>query len=269
MQRALALKNDIEHDVGHEGAHVAALTRLIPCHACPLRRHPHFLAATPEETDFIAGFKIGEVNAAAGNAVYMEGVPSPHLFTVLSGWAFRYKTLPDGRRQILNYVMPGDFLGLQATLDGAMEHGVEALTDLRLCAFSRNRLDELFRHHPGLARDLTWIAAHDERLLDDHLLAVGRRRADERIAYLFWQLAARARARGLAAADGAIAIPASQQHLADTLGMSLVTFNKTLQRVRAAGAFTFADRRLIIHDEDRMRALAAVDDAAPTPRPFI
>lgn len=245
------------------------MTRLVPCHACPLRRHPHFLPATPAELDFIAEFKMGEVNAAPGNAIYLEGTASPHLFTVLSGWAFRYKTLPDGRRQILNYALPGDFLGLQATLSGAMEHGIEALTDVRLCVFSRDRLDELFRDHPGLARDLTWLAAHEERLLDDHLLAVGRRHASERIAFLLWHLAARARVRGLVTADGAITLPISQQHLADTLGMSLVTFNKTLQRLRGAGAFSLADRRLVIHDEAMMTRLAAIDDTPPPPRPFL
>ena len=127
----------------------------IPCRACPLRALPVFSRGAVDEVDFMQKFKMGELHARSGGAIYLEGATSPHLFTLLSGWAFRYKTLRDGRRQILNYVLPGDFIGLQTTLTSAMDHGVEALTDVRLCSFSRRRLPELFvdaavartRHH--------------------------------------------------------------------------------------------------------------------------
>ena len=242
--------------------------RQIPCHACPLRGRSIFIDPTEAELDFVQSFKMGEFHVRPGGTIYLEGATSPHLFTLLSGWAFRYKSLPDGRRQILNYVLPGDFIGLQATLARALEHGIEALTDVRLCVFSRGRLDELFRHHPSLARGLTWLAAREERLLDDHLLAVGRRRSRERVAFLLWTLMRRARESGILE-RGALTLPMTQQHLADTLGMSLVTFNKTLQRLRATRTFTLVDRRLEIHDEAAMIALAAVDDQEPEHRPLI
>lgn len=241
----------------------------VPCRSCPLRKRPAFQDVTETEISFIESFKMGELNSRPGGAIYLEGATSPHLFTLLSGWAFRYKTLPDGRRQILNFVLPGDFIGLQTTLAQAMEHGIEALTDVRLCVFSRDRLDELFRNHPSLARDLTWLAARSERLLDDHLLAIGRRRSRERIAYLFWTLDRRARESGMGGGAQGLLLPMTQQHLADTLGMSLVTFNKTLQRLRSSKVFSFADRRLTILDEDAMIALAAADPQASRPRPLI
>ncbi|TBW40376.1 Crp/Fnr family transcriptional regulator [Siculibacillus lacustris] len=242
--------------------------RQIACPACPLRKRAIFIEAVGAELDFVSSFKMGELHARPGGAIYLEGATSPHLFTVLSGWAFRYKSLPDGRRQILNYVLPGDFIGLQATLAQALEHGIEALTDVRLCVFSRDRLDELFRNHPPLARNLTWLAAREERLLDDQLLAVGRRHARERVAFLLWHLWRRARESGVLE-GGALTLPMTQQHLADTLGMSLVTFNKTLQRLRTTGVFTLADRRLEIHDEGAMATLAAADARPPERRPLI
>jgi len=241
----------------------------VDCHACPLRKRPLFLEATGAEIDFIANFKMGELHARAGGAIYLEGATSPHLFTILSGWGFRYKTLPDGRRQILNYVLPGDFIGLQATLSHPMEHGIEALTDVRLCTFSRDRLDELFKQHPTLARGLTWLAAREERILDEQLLAIGQRRSSERIAFLLWHLMRRARESGLATPQGALMVPMTQQHLADTIGMSLVNFNKTLQRLRKSKAFSFTDRRLEILDEAAMIRLASADSAPAEQRPLI
>lgn len=240
-----------------------------PCRACPLRRLPLFANATSAEVDFIETFKMGELHGKAGGTIYLEGATSPHLFTLLSGWAFRYKTLPDGRRQILNYVLPGDFIGLQTTLAETLDHGIEALTDVRLCVFSRDRLADLFRNQPSLALDVTWLAARDERILDDHLLSIGRRRSRERIAYLLWHLMTRGRESGLVDDDGVLVLPMTQQHLADTLGLSLVTFNKTLQRLRATGIFVFGDRRLKIVDEAKMIAVAAADGVRPRSRPLI
>lgn len=107
----------------------------------------------------MSSFKRGELVAEAGSTILSEGSHSPHLYTVLSGWAFRFKTLQDGRRQILNYLLPGDLLGLQGSIMGEMEHSVEALTTMVLCVFQRDKLDSLFEGYPGLGFDVTWIAA--------------------------------------------------------------------------------------------------------------
>jgi CRP/FNR family transcriptional regulator len=243
-------------------------SRQIPCFDCPLRRLPLFSNGQPSEIAFIQDFKIGEMIANAGAAIYLEGADSPHLFTILEGWAFRYKTLPDGRRQILNYALQGDLLGLQNTLAKNMEHGVEALTPIRLCVFSRARLYQLFSAQPSLGLDIAWLAAREERFLDSHLLAVGRRTATERIAYLLWHLAVRAREAGFDTSDG-IDLPMRQQHLADTLGMSLVSFNKTLQRLRASGCISLVGRTLRIADERLLLKVAKVDPTRPERRPLI
>ncbi|MDE2361719.1 MAG: Crp/Fnr family transcriptional regulator [Hyphomicrobiales bacterium] len=248
---------------------MAEMIAQISCASCPLRKLPAFSRVTEGEIEFIEKFKMGELHGKAGGAIYLEGAASPHLFTLLSGWAFRYKTLPDGRRQILNYLFPGDFIGVQTTLEVAMDHGIEALTDVRLCVFSRGRLNELFAERPGLALDITWLAAREERILDDNLLAVGRRKSSERIAYLLWHLADRAAESGLLNKDGSLDLPMTQQHLADTLGLSLVTFNKTLQRLRRGKFFSFENRRLEILDEDAMMKAAAVYRPSQPTRPLI
>src|ERR1700760_4417777 len=106
-----------------------------PCAACRLRRLRTFANGTPEQIAFIQQHKIGEIVLPAGGTLFEEGRKADRLYTLLSGWAFRYKTMPDGRRQILNFLLPGDLIGLQSRMMDTAEHGVEVLTDAVFCAF--------------------------------------------------------------------------------------------------------------------------------------
>ncbi|TIQ02263.1 Crp/Fnr family transcriptional regulator, partial [Mesorhizobium sp.] len=96
--------------------------------------------------------------------------------------------------------------------------------------FERDQLHELYRNHPGLAYDITWIASREERMLDENLLSIGRRSALERVAYLIAFISSRARSVGLNG-NAAVRIPITQQHIADTLGLSLVHTNKTIRKL--------------------------------------
>lgn len=239
-----------------------------PCKDCPLRRLPIFENKSAQQLQFIQTFKIGEMSIDQGGPIYLEGANSPYLFTVLEGWAFRFKSLRDGRRQIVNYALAGDFIGLQNSLAASMEHGVEALTNMRLCVFSRDKLFSLFVEHPSLGFDLTWLAAREERFLDDNLLAVGRRTATERIAYLIAHLFSRSRELNLVK-DGRLELPMTQQHFADTLGLSLVHLNKTLRKLRATGLVVLDGRGVFVKDEAALAKLAGMSGPSRERRPLI
>ena len=238
-----------------------------PCQQCPLRGLPTFRDFSAKELDFVSQFKRGELSVERGATVLVEGMHSAHLFTLLSGWAFRYKLLTDGRRQIMNYVLPGDLVGLQGSLMGEMDHSVEALTPVTLCVFERAQLGRLFERHASLAYDLTWIAAQEESILDEHLLSIGRRTALERTAYLLSFIHQRARATG--AAGGRRVIPITQQHIADTLGLSLVHTNKTLRKLADRKLMRWQDRGCEILDADGLLALSGWEGLKREPRPFI
>lgn len=239
-----------------------------PCILCPLASLPAFRRFDAREVDFVWRFKVGELRAAARATILEEGSHGTHLYTLLSGWAFRYKTLEDRRRQILNYLVPGDLLGLQGALMADMQHSVEALTPVTLCVFERERLSELFTRHPGLAYDVTWLASREERMLDEHLLSVGRRTALERAAYLFAYLGRRARDAGLIEGN-ALVVPITQQQVADTLGLSLVHTNKTLRRLADRNLVTWRDRGCDVHDIEALAETAGWTPAATSRRPYI
>lgn len=242
--------------------------RKYPCERCPLQRQKTFREMNPKEIGFMTRFKRGELAVDKGAIVLAEGAKNPHLYTVLFGWGFRYKLLPDGRRQIVNYVMPGDLIGLQGTLMGEMQHSIETLSPMTLCVFERVELMALYREHPDLAFDVTWLTAREESMLDENLLSVGRRTAIERLAYLLAFLVSRGRAVGMF--NGAPAeLPLTQQHMADTLGLSLVHTNKTMRKLVDRKMLRPLDRGCVVLDEDGLKAMARWEGSDEEMRPFI
>ena len=240
----------------------------VACARCPLRAQPAFVRSSPDEVSFIQSMKVTELALPARAAIVVEDSCTASLYTLFSGWAFRFKTLPDGRRQILNFLLPGDLLGLQSKLFEHSDHGVEALTDVVLCAFARAKIWNVFATHPQLAFDLTWLGAREESLVDDGLLSAGRRTAAERLAALLLQLYRRAEAVGLHR-DGGVELPLTQAHLADALGLSQVHVNRTMQALRRAQLLEHRGGTLRLPDIRAMRVLARAVAPALEPRPLI
>jgi CRP-like cAMP-binding protein len=209
----------------------------LSCYRCALRECGLFKPVTPDELAAIDNLKKQHIMLSAGAEIIRAGEVSPELYTLYSGWAFRFKTLPDGRRQILNFLLPGDLLGLQAAMFDAAQHGIEALTDVQLCVLPRRDIWALFGTMPSLAFDVTWLGSREESIVDENLASVGRRTAAERVAALIIALYKRAKLLGLVI-DDAFDFPLTQQHLADALGLSLVHTNKTLAKLRRMGMFT-------------------------------
>lgn len=238
------------------------------CKECPLHKLNHLREFASDELEFMDNFKTGELNSDKGSTVLVEGSHSAHLFTILSGWAFRYKTLEDGRRQILNYVMPGDLIGLQGSVAGEMDHSIEALTNVTLCVFERDRLMELFGKFPDLGYDLTWIAAREEQILDEHLLSVGRRNAIERIAYLLSFLYYKVSVLSSDKKEQ-INLPITQQHVADTLGLSIVHTNKTIKKLVDKKLVKWLDRGCTVENVAGLADIAAWEPDTKKIRPFL
>src|SRR6202050_4055874 len=156
----------------------------LSCHECALRACGLFKPITPNELGAINSIKRDHLALESGTEIIRAGDESPELYTLYSGWAFRFKTLPDGRRQILNFLLPGDLLGLQAAMFDAAQHGFEALTEVQLCLLPRRKIWALFGEMPGLAFDVAWLGSREEGYVDENLTNVGLRSAMERTAAL-------------------------------------------------------------------------------------
>ena len=243
-----------------------------PCIDCPLRPIPLFLPHTRDELALVQFLKRREIVLQEGDTLIHEGQTDTRLFTLREGWAYRFKTLSDSRRQILNFLLAGDFIGVQQKMGDQAAHGVVMLTAARLCVFDRDALWEMHRNQPTMGFNITWLTAHEESLVDDNLLSIGRRSAEERVATALILLYKRAAAldTGAQAAGQGVGFPPTQQHLADALGLSLAHTNKTLRKLQRRGMFRIADGRLHLMDPKALARLADLyGDGRPPRRPLV
>lgn len=239
------------------------------CGRCPLRKCDAFDKLSESEVEFMRSFKSGEITVAPGATVLHQGSDSAHLFTVLDGFGMRFKILPDGRRQVINFVMKGDFLGLQAEMLGEMGHSVEAVTRMTLCVFSRARIWELFSRAPSRAYDVTWVGSREESLLGDRLVSVGRMSGEERVAHGLCSLFMRGRSLDLLEGENRMPLPFRQRDFADALGLSLVHTNKILRRLRERGIAVWRGGVLEIFDLDALKDEAMFEPDWREVRPLI
>lgn len=240
------------------------------CADCQLRKTPAFLPVNGQQLGHIETMRHDRSGYTAGSEIIPEHQRAKSLYTLYAGWAFRFKTLSDGRRQILNFLLPGDLLGLQEQFSDGPSHGVEALTEVSLCVFPLQKLWELFKEDTNLAFNVTWLAAREESFVDENLLSTGRRNAIERIAALLLHLNRRATRLGLADKEkGSILFPLTQSHIADALGLSLVHTNRSLRHLQRAGLHRIEAGRLTILNSKVLERLSEYYDQPVRQIPLI
>lgn len=166
--------------------------------------------------------------------IVTEGESCNHLFLLTQGWAVRYKLLSDGRRQILGFVIPGDFFGLRATLFDVADDTVQTLTDCRICRIPTENFVSILQKYPELGMAIVWSIVREYSVLAEHLVSLGRRSAYERTAHLLMELLNRLQLVRLAG-EKDFEMPLTQELLADALGLSIVHVNRTLRRLRQQG----------------------------------
>jgi CRP-like cAMP-binding protein len=169
-------------------------------------------------------FEAGARFIAAGDLVRK-------VYLITAGWALRSRTLADGRRQILNYHLPGDLIAIDAGLFETTIRDWSAVTRVEALAFEADTFFECAGRDPALLTGILWYAAQELSQIGEHLIGVGRRSAAERTAHLLLELWFRLRRCGMADAAG-YALPLTLEDLADTLGLTPVHVSRTLRTLR-------------------------------------
>jgi CRP-like cAMP-binding protein len=224
------------------------------CSACAVRPFALFRAVPAARVGEVARLRTGVRLTRAGEAV------RDSVFTLYAGWMFSWAPTADGRRQILDFHLPGDLVERHNDLPE-----VEALTDASFCVLSREKMCSFMEQEPGLALSYAEGLARDRARLRERLTSLGRRDAVARLAHLLLELHGRLMVRGGADPRGA-ALPLKQAHLADALGLSVEHANRALATLRKEGLASLQKGRLDILDRRRLEEVAGWLAPAPEPR---
>ena len=177
--------------------------------------------------------------------IVREGEKPEHSCLVVEGWAFRYKLLGEGRRQILSFHVPGDVPDLHSLHIDTMDHGLAALTQATIAFIPHESLLDVTKRFPGLAGILWRETLIDAAIFRQWITGMGQRDGLGRMAHLFCELYCKLEATGLAA-EHCCNLPITQTELGDALGLSSVHTNRVLQELRAQGLVMLRSKALSI-----------------------
>jgi len=217
-----------------------------------------FVALSEAELRVLEGLHKRRRTFVAGRDLVHQGQSDQAAYILISGWAFSYKLLANGERQIVDFQIPGDFLGLRSVLLHISDQSIEPVTDIEVTEVHVSDLLEAFSQTPRLATAVMWAASRDEAMVVEHLVDVGRRNAAERMAHFLLELGARLALVGLGSREG-FACPLTQYLLADALGLSAVHVNRVLRQLREAKLLTFRDGFVGFENYDRLAEFAQFD----------
>ena len=195
---------------------------------------------------------------AKGQDIVRDGDRPIECCLILEGFAFRYKLLPNGRRQIMAFHTPGDMPDLQSLHIQVMDHAVAAMMPTRAAFIPHRSMRDLTERFPGLLHAFWRDTLIEAAIFREWMVGNGRRTAHERIAHLICEMLLRFRGIDLAP-DDTFKLPATQADIADSLGLSNVHVNRVLQDLRRDGLISWTNQTISILKGEELRALAFFD----------
>jgi len=174
---------------------------------------------------------------------------------LIEGYACRYKQLEDGRRQIMAYFVPGDLCDINVFILRQMDHSIATLSAATVALIPRDTMLDLMAQHPRITQALWWSTLVDEATLRAWVVNLGQRSAYERMAHILCELFFRLKAVGLTNGNACI-LPVTQGELGETLGLTVVHVNRTLQDLRRDGLVELKGKHLTILDLDTLQKVA-------------
>jgi len=193
------------------------------------------------------------VHFATGETVFSEEDITTSFFNLLEGVMRLYKLLPDGRRQIVGFALPGDFLGMN--MSSRHNFSADAIGAVTACQFAKVPFCRFIEDRPHLLQRINELAIRELSQARDHMVLLGRRSADEKVATFL--LGWRERLIALKASSNTVPLPMSRQDIADFLGLTIETVSRTFTKLERHGAIEIIHGGICLRDPARVEALAA------------
>lgn len=224
--------------------------------ATKLNRLGGFRVANAYELEFGPGRKV-----AAPQDIHPHGAEITHTTLLLSGMAFRYKMMAQGRRAIIGILVPGDFTNPIFPSRQQLDYAVGTLTTCEVVDVPSRHLQDLAGSNPRLAEALWSCFQVDGAIQRDWTAIIGQFCADKRVAHLLCEIRRRLELVGLADRE-TFSLPLKQQDLADAMGLSVVHANRVMQELRRRGLIRTVNRTVFIPDLDQLEEFAGYDTGA-------
>jgi len=229
--------------------------RYSPCAACEVRDKTICGALKSHELDRLNAI-VTEVHRSRGQVLFSQDDPADSLFVLTSGHIRVLKLLADGRRQITDFLYPGDFLGMSYGLEYA--YSAEALDDVVLCRFPREKLETLFREFPQLEMRLFEIASNELIAAQNQMVLLGQKTATEKVSSFLLENVRRCEESGQNGSD--LHLPMTRGDIADYVGLSGETISRVLHELAAKGVIEIPSApHIIVKERGRLEELAEED----------
>ncbi|MGL4495022.1 MAG: Crp/Fnr family transcriptional regulator [Beijerinckiaceae bacterium] len=221
------------------------------CEFCHIRHQS--ICAALDLQELMEFANLSRASCYAPRATLMaESEPSANVFNLTQGMVRLSKSLPDGRRQIIGFAIPGDFLGLD--LEGQYSFTAVAVDHASACRFPRKVFMEALQEKPALMARLHAITAHELTLAQEHMVILGRRSAEEKLAAFITGL--RTRLSRISHVGAHVPLAMSRQDIADYLGLTIETVSRTFGKLAKAKVLVVTPDGVRILDEARLKHLA-------------
>lgn len=195
--------------------------------------------------------------ARPGQQIAARNQISGDIFVVCTGWAFRYFQLADGRRQILQFLLPGDIFSTITIFDETFHFSVKALTEVQISGFARSKIHEMCATDSGVRWAVAKSCIDECQDATELATALGQFSAEERIAHLLLQLMSRVAARSVIR-DGRYSLPLRQQHIADAVGLTPVHVSRVFSAFRDRGVLALSDGVLQVFNASELERIGSV-----------
>ena len=223
-----------------------------PCTECAIRRLSVCAALDNAELRELA--HLGHhVHFSACETVFAQEETTTSFYNLLEGVMRLYKLLPDGRRQIVGFALPGDFLGLAAS--ARHNFSADAIGNAVLCQFSKSAFARFSKDRPDLLRRINELAVRELSQAQDHMVLLGRRSAEEKVATFL--IGWRDRLVQVTGLSRTVPLPMSRQDIADYLGLTIETVSRTFTKLERDGVIEIMPGSIGLLDPARAEALAA------------
>ncbi len=213
------------------------------------------LLLTADEAAVLRDLQSPNRSVRRGQEIISEGRRCTTVFILTEGIAIRYRILRDGQRQIINLLLPGDFAGVRSCFFENALYSIKTLTKSVVAPVPVGRLIRLFDTHPRVAAKLFWSFSCETAIYAEHLVALGRRSALERVAHFLMELLTRLQLIGLAD-ERSFRLPLTQETISDALGLSIPYVNRVLHQLRDDGLVRIKDQQVVIDNVEELSALA-------------